>query len=255
MAYDNSKALIEKWHLKRRLHYAVTPRFAVTSSPEAFTIASTLLKEFDQLYLQTHISENETEVSMVKGIFPVNHNYLNVYDSFGLLTDRTLLGHGIYLSDEELDRIAEIGAAIIHCPSSNLFLGSGLFDFEKVIHHKINLAVGSDVGAGTSFSMLENMQEAYKIAALKKHKLHPFQAIYFCTLGGALALKLDNEIGNFDTGKIADFVVLDPSKNDLLDYRLKDVESVEETLFALIILGNNQLVKATYVMGEEVYKS
>jgi len=255
MAYDNSKALIEKWHLKGRLHYAVTPRFAVTSSPEAFRLASVLLKEFDQLYIQTHISENETEVSMVKGIFPVNHNYLNVYDSFGLLTERTLLGHGIYLSDEELHRIAKVGAAIVHCPSSNLFLGSGLFDFEKVIHHEIKLAVGSDVGAGTSFSMLTNMQDAYKIAALKKNKLHPFQAIYFCTLGGAHALKLDDQIGNFDAGKAADFVVLDPSGNELLDYRLKDSDSVEDSLFALIILGSNQLVKATYVMGEEVYRS
>jgi len=254
-AYENSKALIEKWHQKGRLHYAVTPRFALTSSPESFTLASALLKEFDKLYLQTHISENETEIAVVKGIFPVNHNYLNVYDSFGLLTDRTLLGHGIYLSEEELDRIAEVGSTIVHCPSSNLFLGSGLFDFEKVIINKINIAVGSDVGAGTSFSMLSNLREAYKIAALRKRKLHPFQAFYFATLGGAKALKLDNEIGNFEPGKAADFVVLDPSRNDLLEYRLKDVGSIEETLFAIIILGNEQLVKATYVMGEAIYKT
>jgi guanine deaminase len=254
-AYDNSKALIEKWHHKGRLHYAVTPRFAVTSSPEAFKMASALLKEFDKLYLQTHISENETEVIMVKGIFPVNHNYLNVYDSFGLLTDRTLLGHGIYLSDEELERIAEVGSAIVHCPSSNLFLGSGLFDFQKVINYQISLAVGSDVGAGTSFSMLSNLSEAYKIAALRKRKLYPFQAIYFATLGGARALSLENEIGNFDAGKAADFVVLDPSKIDLLAYRIQDAETIEETLFALIILGNDRLVKATYVMGEAVYKA
>jgi len=254
-AYDNSKALIEKWHQKGRLHYAVTPRFALTSSPEAFPMASSLLKEFDHLYLQTHISENETEIAVVKGISPVNHNYLNVYDSFGLLTDRTLLGHGIYLSEEELERIAEVGSTIVHCPSSNLFLGSGLFDFEKVIINKINLAVGSDVGAGTSFSMLSNLREAYKIAALRKRKLHPFQAFYFATLGGAKALKLDNEIGNFEPGKAADFVVLDPTRNDLLEYRLNDVGSIEETLFAIIILGNEQLVKATYVMGEAVYKA
>lgn len=254
-AYDNSKALIEKWHHKDRLHYAVTPRFAVTSSPEAFKMASALLKEYDKLYLQTHISENETEVIMVKGIFPVNHNYLNVYDSFGLLTDRTLLGHGIYLSDEELERIAEVGSAIVHCPSSNLFLGSGLFDFQKVINYQINLAVGSDVGAGTSFSMLANMEDAYKIAALHKRKLHPFQAVYFATLGGARALRLENEIGNFDTGKAADFVVLDPSKNDLLAYRIQGAKTIEESLFALIIVGNEQLVKTTYVMGEPVYKA
>jgi guanine deaminase len=254
-AYDNSKALIEKWHQKGRLRYAVTPRFALTSSPEAFTMASALLKEYEKLYLQTHISENETEVIMVKGIFPVNHNYLNVYDSFGLLTDRTLLGHGIYLSDEELERIAEVGSTIVHCPSSNLFLGSGLFDFQKVINYQINLAVGSDVGAGTSFSMLANMEDAYKIAALHKRKLHPFQAIYFATLGGARALRLENEVGNFDAGKAADFVVLDPSKNDLLAYRIQDAKSIEETLFAFIILGNDRLVKATFVMGEAVYQA
>jgi guanine deaminase len=218
-------------------------------------MASALLKEFDKLYLQTHISENETEVIMVKGIFPVNHNYLNVYDSFGLLTDRTLLGHGIYLSDEELERIAEVGSSIVHCPSSNLFLGSGLFDFQKVINYQINLAIGSDVGAGTSFSMLANLEDAYKIAALHKRKLQPFQAIYFATLGGARALRLENEIGNFDSGKAADFVVLDPSKNDLLAYRIQDAETIEETLFALIILGNDRLVKATFVMGEAVYKA
>ena len=252
-AYDRSKNLIRRWHNIGRLHYAVTPRFALTSSPAAFEQASALLKEFDGLYLQTHISENETEIAMVKGIFPVNHNYLNVYDSFGLLTNRTLLGHGIYLSNEELGRIADVGAAIVHCPSSNLFLGSGLFDFDNAINHKINLSIGTDVGAGTSFSMLSNLREAYKIAALLKHKLHPFDAIYFATLGGARALKLDNEIGSFDAGKAADFVILDPTRNDLLDYRLSDVQSIEETLFALIILGNEQLVKATYVMGEPLY--
>ncbi len=158
---ESSRRLIEKWHRKGRIHYAVTPRYAVTSSSESLEMAAGLLSEYDELYLQTHISENRKEVALANSLHPANHHYLDVYDSYGLLTPRTLLGHGIYLNEDELKRIAEVGASIVHCPSSNLFLGSGLFNYLKVLDYRIPLAVGSDVGAGTSFSMLQNLHDAY----------------------------------------------------------------------------------------------
>lgn len=249
-AYDDSRALIEKWHQKHRLHFAVTPRFALTSSPEALEAAKSLLGEYPELYLQTHIAENKAEVEQVNNVHKSNHNYLNIYDSYDLLNERTLLGHGIYLSGAELDRIAETGASIVHCPTSNLFLGSGLLDCRKILGHGIKLAVGSDVGAGTSFSMLQNLQDAYKISTLSGLPMNPLQAIYFITLGGAKALGLDDKIGNFDVGKEADFVVIDPAKNDLLSYRISNAESIEDILFPLIILGDDRVVKSVYLMGE-----
>lgn len=251
-SYASSKRLIEKWHQKKRLHYAVTPRYAVTSSPESLELASVLLREFDNLYVQTHISENKKEVALANSLHPANHHYLDVYDSYNLLTSRTLLGHGIYLNDDELKRIAEVGASIVHCPTSNLFLGSGLFNYLKVLDYRIPIAVGSDVGAGTSFSMLQNLHDAYKISALQGIPMLPEQAFYFITLGGARALKLDDHIGNFDAGKEADFVVIDPSQNELLKYRLDHAETLQEILFSMIILGDDRIVKETCIMGEPV---
>jgi guanine deaminase len=249
-AYDDSKIIIEKWHQKGRSLFAVTPRFALTSSPEALEAAKTLLGEYPDLYLQTHIAENKEEIEQVNHVHSANHNYLNIYDSYGLLNERTLLGHGIYLSNTELDRIAETGASLVHCPTSNLFLGSGLLDYEKILSHKIRLAIGSDVGAGTSFSMLQNLQDAYKISSLSGNPMDPLQAIYFITLGGARALSLDDKIGNFDVGKEADFVVIDPSKSDLLSYRIAGASSIEDILFPLIILSDDRIIKSVYLMGE-----
>jgi len=183
--------------------------------------------------------------------YPNNNHYLDVYDSYGLLTPKTLLGHGIYLKDDELKRVAETGCSIVHCPGSNLFLGSGLFDYKKVLDNKINIALGSDVGAGTSFSMLQNLQDAYKISALIGKPLNPLLSFYFITLGGAKSLHLDRKTGNFDKGKEADFVVIDPSLNELLGYRLKYADSLEEALFAIIILGGEQVVKNTFLMGKQ----
>ncbi len=253
-SYKLSKSLIEKWHGKARLNYALTPRFAITSTPKAMEAASFLLKEFQDLYVQTHISENKREMTVVNNVYPKNHHYLDVYDSFGLLTKRTLLAHGIYLEDKELQRIAETGASIVHCPSSNLFLGSGLFSLRKVREYGIPVAIGSDIGAGTSFSMLQNLNEAYKIAALQNININPFEALYLITLGGARALSLDKMIGNFEPGKEADFIVIDPSNIPLLKYRLNEASSLEEILFALIMLGDERIIKATILMGETVFK-
>jgi guanine deaminase len=251
-SFEDSMALIEKWHEKQRLLFAVTPRFALTSSPAALEAARTLLGEYPGLYLQTHIAENKDEIVQVNHAHSVNHNYLNIYDSYGLLNDRTLLGHGIYLSDIELERISETRASIIHCPSSNLFLGSGLLDYQKILGNNINLSIGSDIGAGTSFSMLQNLHDAYKISSMLGIPMDPLQAFYFITLGGARALKLDDKIGNFEVGKEADFVVIDPTKNDLLNYRVADASSIEDILFALIILGDDRIVNEVYLMGEKL---
>lgn len=256
---------IEKWHRKGRAHYSITPRYAITSSPDSLKVAASLLRTYEGLYIQTHISENMQEVAMVNHSYNDHKGYLDVYDSYGLLTPHTLLGHGIYLSSGELNRIAQAGASIVHCPTSNLFLGSGLFDFHKTIEHGVKLAIGSDVGGGTSFSMLSNLHDAYKISALKNNlncenssfntfaTMNALEAFYFITLGGARALHLENRIGSFLQGNEADFVVIDPSKNQLLSYRLDGADTIEEMLFVILMLGNEQIVKATYLMGEEAY--
>lgn len=264
-SYESSKRQIEKWHGRGRSHYAITPRYAITSSPGALEIAASLLKEYTGLYVQTHISENKQEVESVNQSYNNHKGYLDVYDSYGLLTSRTMLGHGIYLTESELARISHAGASVIHCPTSNLFLGSGLFDYHKMLDHGIKLAIGSDVGGGTSFSMLQNLHDAYKISALKNNMscgqeteqkfaaMNTLEAFYFITLGGAIALGLEDKIGNFDAGKEADFVVVDPPLNDLLNYRIHGVESIEELLFAIMMLGDEKIIKATYLMGEKVH--
>ncbi len=261
-SYESTSIQIEKWHEKGRSHYAITPRYAITSSSESLELAASLLKEHPRLYVQTHISENKQEIEVVNNHYNHHKGYLDVYDSHGLLTPRTLLGHGIYLTDPELQRIAAAGAAIVHCPTSNLFLGSGLFDYHKVLNHKIALAIGSDVGGGTSFSMLRNLHDAYKISALKNNlrenhnghftTLDPLEAFYLLTLGGTRSLSLDQYIGNFDKGKEADFVVIDPTMSQLLNYRIEGADSLEEVLFALMMMGDEQIVQATFVFGEKV---
>ena len=250
-SYDISKKLIQKYHNKNRLAFAVTPRYAITSSPEALEVAASLFLEYDDLYLQTHISENRKEVEFVNQSYNNHRNYLDVYDDFGLLTGRTFLGHGIYLQNDELKRIGETATNIVHCPTSNLFLGSGLFDYKKVTEHNIKITLGSDVGGGTSFSMLQTLQDAYKISALHGTPITPLLAFYLITLGAAKSLGQDNKIGNFDPGMEADFVVLDPSKNELLDYRIKTSESIDDILFALMVLGDDRIVRETFLMGKK----
>jgi guanine deaminase len=264
-SYDSSKQQIERWHGERRCSYAITPRYAITSSPESLKIAAALLKERPDLYIQTHISENRREVETVNHSYSAHKGYLDVYDSYGLLNERTLLGHGIYLTGDELDRIAGYGATVVHCPSSNLFLGSGLFDFRKALDHKVQIAIGSDVGGGTSFSMLRNLHDAYKISALVANKKHytkhddlfttlsPLEAFYFITLGAARAIKSDDKIGNFDRGKEADFVVVNPKKSRLHGYRLKGIDAIEEILFAIMMLGDEQIIEGTFLMAEQKF--
>ena len=249
-AYDDSKALIERWHGRDRLSYAVTPRFAPTSTERQLELAGRLLDEHPGLYLQSHVAENRDEVAWVAKLFPWSRSYLDVYDRFGLLRERAIYAHCLHLDDTDRARMGDSGAAMAFCPTSNLFLGSGLFDLDAAREHGVAVAVGTDVGGGTSFSMLRTLDEAYKVAHLLHQRLSPFAALYLATLGAARALSLDDRIGNLAPGKEADFVVLDLAATPMLARRMQSTATVEERLFALIMLGDDRSVFETYLMGE-----
>ena len=252
--YAESKALIERWHGKGRLHYAVTPRFAPTSTPEQLQLAGQLLGEYPDLYMHTHLSENLKEIDWVKSLFPDRSGYLDVYDHFKLLGQRSVFAHGVHLCDAECQRLAETGSAVAFCPTSNLFLGSGLFNLTQAEQHKVKIGLGTDVGAGTSFSLLNTLNEAYKVMQLQGIRLHPFKSLYLATLGGARALSLDDRIGSLRTGNDADFVVLDYKATPLLDYRLQQSNSIEETLFVLTTLGDDRTIRQTFAAGACVHQ-
>ncbi|MDY1045503.1 guanine deaminase [Pseudomonas coleopterorum] len=252
-SYAQSKALIERWHGKGRLHYAVTPRFAPTSSEAQLTLAGQLLREYPDVYLQTHLSENLQEIEWVKALFPERSNYLDVYDHYKLLGERSVLAHGVHLCDAECERLAETGSAIAFCPTSNLFLGSGLFNLPQVERFKVNVGLGTDVGAGTSFSLLHTLNEAYKVMQLQGEKLNPFKSLYLATLGGARALRLEDRVGTLQPGTDADFVVLDYHATPLLSYRIAQAKTFEEVLFVLMTLGDDRVVLQTYAAGRRVH--
>jgi guanine deaminase len=260
-SYAETKALIQKWHHQGRLLYAVTPRFAVTSTDEQLRLAGQLLQEFPNVYLHTHLSENVSEVELVAKLFPDSQGYLDVYDRAGLVRPRSVFAHGVQLTDEEFARLSETQAAIAFCPTSNLFLGSGLFKLTKAKSppHPVLVGLGTDVGGGTSFSLLDTAHEAYKVVQLQHQNLSPFKALFLATLGGAKALYLDHKIGNFDPGKEADFVVLDPQATPLMAFRNPNptpasVSTLAEMMFSLIVLGGDRAVHATYILGEPAYR-
>ncbi|MBD1552244.1 guanine deaminase [Pseudomonas typographi] len=253
-SYAQSKALIERWHGKGRLHYAVTPRFAPTSTAQQLALAGQLLAEHEGLYLHTHISENPKEVEWVKALFPERSGYLDVYDHYQLLGPRSVLAHGVHLCDEECARLAETGSAIAFCPTSNLFLGSGLFNLPMAERHKLKVGLGTDVGAGTSFSILQTLNEAYKVMQLQGARLSPFKSLYLATLGGARALSLEDRIGSLQVGHEADFLVLDLAATPLLEYRLKQCNDIAETLFVLMTLGDDRVIERTVAHGQVVHR-
>jgi guanine deaminase len=248
-SYEDSRQLIAQWHERDRLLYAVTPRFAPTSTERQLELAGRLLDEHAGIYLQTHVAENRAEVAWVKDVFPWSRSYLDVYDRFGLLRERAVYGHCIHLDHADRARMAATGAAMSFCPTSNLFLGSGLFDIDAARRHGVRVGLGTDVGGGTSFSMLRTQAEAYKVVQLAGGRLSPLSAFYHATLGGARALYLDDRIGNFAHGKEGDFVVLDFAVTPLIARRVKHAASVAERLFALAILGDDRNVAGTYLMG------
>jgi guanine deaminase len=251
IGYDQSKALIGKWHGKGRLLYAITPRWAGSSTPAQLEAAGALWRENPELHLQTHIAENRDEVKLIATLFPERKDFLDVYDHYGLVKRRAVLGHGVWLSESELCRMNERGASIAHCPTSNLFLGSGLLHLRNAKDPKrpVEVGIGTDIGAGTSLSLLATLNEAYKVAALVAAPIGALEMLYLATLGGARALDLDDRLGSLAPGREADLVVLDPKATPLLAFREQRSRSIEETLFVLMTLGDDRAVCATYVAG------
>ena len=247
-------ALIERWHGKGRLRYSITPRFAPTSTPEQLALAGELYRSKPDLHVQSHLAENPDEIAWVGTLFPHRRDYLDVYDHYGLLGPRTIYGHCIHLSPIEIEEMARSGTAAAFCPSSNLFLGSGFFDHSAAVAAGIRVGLATDVGGGTSFSLIRTLGEAYKVSQLYQRPLPPLRAWFLATLGGAQALSLDEFIGNFVPGKEADFVVLDPRATPELDFRLGRSEGLAERLFAMKILGDERCVIATHVIGENAYR-
>jgi len=249
-AYSDSKMLIERWHGKDRLGYAITPRFALTSSEAQLEAAGRLAAEYPDVWVHTHLAENHDEVGQIARLFPWSDNYLAVYDRFGLLRERSVFAHCLHLEESECRLMAAKGGAAAHCPTSNMFLGSGLFDLRRLREASIRVGLGTDVGGGTSLSLLKTMREAYKVLHMQQQPLPPGRAMYLATLGAAEALYLDDRIGNFAAGKEADFVVLDPAGTAVSAHRTSRAESISELLFALIVLGDDRNIAATYLQGQ-----
>jgi len=252
-AYTDSKALIEKWHGQGRNLYAITPRFAPTSTPDQLQKAGQLKAEYPDVYVHTHLSENKNEIAWVKELFPEHEGYLDVYHHYGLTGSKSVFAHCVHLEDEEWDCMHQTDSAIAFCPTSNLFLGSGLFPLKKTWDKGVKVGLGTDIGAGTSFNQLQTLNEAYKVQQLQGEKLSAFEALYYATLGGAKALSLDDRLGNFNIGKEADFVVLDLNATALQQLRQNKAKNIEDAFFALTMLGDDRNIAATYVYGAAVY--
>ena len=253
-AYDQSAALLEKWHGVDRLSYAITPRFSPTSTPEQLAALGALWAQHPDCLMQTHLSEQTDEVAWVAGLFPDARDYLDTYEMFGLLGSGAMFGHAIYLTDRERARLKEVDASLIHCPTSNTFIGSGLFDMPDLMAagHRIGLA--TDTGGGSSFSMLRTMAAAYEIAQLKGTALHAAQLVWLSTAGSARSMHMDDKIGNLSSGLEADLVVLDLASTPAISQRHAKAENVWEALFPTIMMGDDRAIKAVWVNGKEVAK-
>jgi guanine deaminase len=252
--YRESKALIQRWHGRGRLQYAISPRFAVTSSDGQLEAAGALLAEHPDCYLQTHLCENLEEIAAVRRLFPWATSYTDVYDHFGLLGPRSLFGHCIHLEEAECLRLSESRSVAALCPTSNLFLGSGLFDLAMLRDavRPVRVALATDIGGGTSYSMLRTAAEAYKVTQLGGQRWSALEAFYAITLGNARALGLEGAIGSLEPGTEADIVVLDARATPAMAHRMETVRDLAEELFVLLIMGDERAVRATYVMGEPV---
>jgi guanine deaminase len=244
-----TEALINRWHGKDRLGYAVTVRFAGTSTPGQMHLARELMQRYPDIWLQTHVAENTDEIDWVMALYPGHRSYLDIYARFGLLRPRAVLGHCIHFDDGDWACMKDTGAAVASCPTSNFFLGSGLFDFARAATQGVPVGLATDVGGGTSFSMLSTMHSAYTAARMRGHTLSPAQLLYLATGGGAHALGLQDRIGSFALGMEADCVVLNPQATPLLARRTGLAKSLEEVLFALMVLGDDRAVEATVIAG------
>lgn len=250
-----SEELYSKWHGKGRLSYAVTPRFAVTSSEAQLAVAGELLAALPGALMQTHISESPGEVAFVKKLFPNAKDYTDVYDTYGLMSDRSVFAHGIHLSERECARFSETGSSVIHCPTSNSFLGSGIMRMPYMRDPKrpVKIGVATDVGGGTSYSMLQTLGETYKLQMLAGYKPGAFELFHLATRINAERLHISETTGSLEIGKFADVVVLDPEATPVLKSRQELSQSLEDVLFSLLILGDDRAIRATYVAGNKVH--
>ncbi|WP_299347079.1 guanine deaminase [uncultured Maritalea sp.] len=251
-SYDDTNALIEKWHGKGRNHYAITPRFAITSTPEQLEMAGALAKEHPDLHVQTHLSENKAEIEFTNSLYPEMGDYFGIYQHYGLAGEKSLFGHCIHLEDRERDAMIETGSVAVFCPTSNLFIGSGLFNWDRVAgpQDKGRIAIATDVGGGTNYSMLRTLDEGYKILNLQGQRMNPLTSFYQITLGNARALSLQEKIGTLDKGTDADIVVLNANATSAMQLRMETVTTLEEELFLLQTIGDDRAIVQTYVAGE-----
>jgi guanine deaminase len=247
--YDESKALLDKWHGQGRAHYAITPRFAITSTHEQMEMAEALAREYPDVHIQTHVDENLAEVAFAKELFPNLPDYLGIYERYHLLGPKTLLGHCIHLTHREVEILANTRSVAVWCPTSNLFIGSGLFDHDRLHAHGARIAVATDVGGGSSYSMLRTLDEGYKVLQLRGQRLNPLRSFYMMTLGNARAMSLDDRIGTIEAGRDADLVVLDACATPQMALRMEAVDTLANELFLLQTCGDDRAVVETYVAG------
>jgi guanine deaminase len=251
--YDESKALIARWRGRGRLDYAVTPRFAITSTEAQLEASGALLRENPQAYMQTHLDENHAEIAFVKELFPWTKTYLEVYERYGLLGPRSVFGHCIHLEDSEVASLGASRSVAAFCPTSNLFLGSGLFDMRRLQNNNVRVSLATDVGGGTSYSMLQTANEAYKVLQMDGQSWPAAQAFYQMTLGNARALGLDDRIGSLHERLEADIIVLDSRATPAMAHRMESVDGdLAEELFILMMLGDDRAISETYVAGRKV---
>lgn len=249
--FDQSLRLIDHWHGTGRQLYAVTPRFAPTSTEEQLILAGALLNTSPDLFMQTHLLETVQEEKWVRTLFPHRAGYLDVYDHAGLVRPRSIFGHAVHMNERDFACCAHKGCTLAHCPTSNAFLGSGAFRLFDALRadRRVHVALGTDIGGGNSLSMLRVMNDAYCAAQSHQTSLHPIQAYWLATAGAADALGLENRIGRLEIGREADLCALDPYATPLLKQRAERAETVSDLLFALSMLGDDRSIAATYVMG------
>lgn len=251
MGYDETRQVIADWHGKGRNHVAITPRFAITSTPQQMKASAALAREFPDLHIQTHLSENHDEIKFTGELYPEAIDYTDIYARYDLLGPKTLFGHCIHLTDREADAMSEAGSIAVHCPTSNLFLGSGLFPLKALSRREkpVRIGVATDIGGGSSYSMLRTMDEAYKIQQLLGERLNPLESYYHMTLGNADALSLSDRIGTLEPGSDADVVVLNAAATPAMALKMEVVRSLAEELFLLQTMGDDRAVVETYVAG------
>ena len=248
-AYNDSKALLEKWHGKGRARYAITPRFSPTSTPDQLRALGALWAEHPTCLMQTHLSEQHPEIAWVRDLFPDARDYLDTYEAYGLLGKNGLYGHAIHLEPREIDRLAEVGAAVVHCPTSNTFIGSGLFDLMGLAKAALSIGLATDTGGGSSFSMLRTMAAAYEIGQLRGTALHPAQLMWLATEGSAGALKMAGEIGHLGAGAVADVTVLNLQSTLAIAQRADRADDIWDALFPTIMMGDDRAIRDVWIAG------